>query len=610
MQHRRAILSTFVCLSLLVSASFAAPHGGARAGAIGVRGDDPVPTVTRCAALTDAFVFDARPSISELTIPAGSTSAAVQNTNFGKGERKAVSIVNMNPFLYDYTVTVNRRTVADTAHLTFLGQLSPLLKAVIPADASASAAGAGLIAGAGAGSRGASLLPDLSASPTPTPPTSCPADKKVDATEGLKALAASQVEVQTWLAQAQTHFGALQSSYDPFEDAYTNARRVFFDPQADCTTLTNAARDWVTTWNDKTPFSVIETAERHVQGLLTEATALKNNADEFTSLYSAPSTAPADNCLPKVKGFFYTKSLSAFAQSAIEQANAYQVKINGMRENLARFERMENAVQLIFKHPEVTLRQDLEIGGFDEATVARVTVRRKSRDFEAEPRATPPPADTASNGRGTNGVSGADGNGNGNDGNTTAGGGAGQVTQFTSRDEGQIESPELRFGVGPRFFLSGGVVFSGLKKREFQPVFGVARNQDGTAANGNALAPVIGLEEESQFRVSPLLLLSTRLTERPRGSNLHWSFGIAAQNSDGTNLEYFTGPSVDILESKVFLTFGPYFGRQKRLAGDAFLNARPEGLETSSDIPVRSDLRVHVGFSFTYRILPRKRRGE
>jgi hypothetical protein len=149
--------------------------------------------------------------------------------------------------------------------------------------------------------------------------------------------------------------------------------------------------------------------------------------------------------------------------------------------------------------------------------------------------------------------------------------------------------------------ISAGMAFSSLDRREFQPVLGYPRNEQGEIidpATGNPtterkLTKVVGLSEQSSRRFAPLAMLHYRL---PFSRNIFASVGFTGKRDDyGVDLEYLIGPSV--LYRNMFFTFGGYAGKQQKLAGNLFEGAKIEG-----EIPVRKDYKWGLGFSFTYKI--------
>ncbi|HYP28673.1 MAG TPA: Ig domain-containing protein [Blastocatellia bacterium] len=177
-----------------------------------------------------------------------------------------------------------------------------------------------------------------------------------------------------------------------------------------------------------------------------------------------------------------------------------------------------------------------------------------------------------------------------------------------------IEAPKdpysfnLSSGKAPFFSMTAGLVFSSLRKLEYQRVQGFELDRQGNLVldeNGNPrTGPVIGLKEGSRTRISPSVMLNGRFYQ-PRSagwlSGIHASLGITAKNDNkGTDLEFLVGPSFSFLEDKIFFTLGGYAGRQQKLEGRFFEGqAAPPDL---GELPIRKDYRWSVGFALTYRL--------
>jgi hypothetical protein len=165
---------------------------------------------------------------------------------------------------------------------------------------------------------------------------------------------------------------------------------------------------------------------------------------------------------------------------------------------------------------------------------------------------------------------------------------------------------KFTFGNAPFFSISGGLIFTPLRKREYIRVQGFELDAQGNQVlvNGKPnLTTVIGLKESSPTRIIPAVFLNGLLTERKTGfiDGVHLSLGITAKNDNkGTDVEFLVGPSLSMLERRMFFTFGGYAGKQQKLAGNLFEGlALPSGV---SEIPVEKNYRWSVGFALSYRI--------
>jgi hypothetical protein len=169
----------------------------------------------------------------------------------------------------------------------------------------------------------------------------------------------------------------------------------------------------------------------------------------------------------------------------------------------------------------------------------------------------------------------------------------------------ELAKADIKFGNGPFFSLSGGIVISTLSRQEFQRVQGFARNKDGSPVlvdGQETLTSIVGLKDDSDTRILPLVMLNGRLFG---GSGpldgVHASLGVTAKNDNkGTDVEFLLGPSFSFLDRQLFFTLGGYAGKRQELAGDLFLGASvPKDL---AEIPVRKNYKWNFGFAVTYKI--------
>ncbi len=162
------------------------------------------------------------------------------------------------------------------------------------------------------------------------------------------------------------------------------------------------------------------------------------------------------------------------------------------------------------------------------------------------------------------------------------------------------ETVTLNFGGGPIFSVSAGIAFSQFEDRRYTRVQGLARSSPG-AEPAPPVQAVVGLEEDSDWRTTPLVLLHARFWESGGGRfATHGSFGLSAkvENND-TAVEYLAGVSLSFAKSW-FMTGGFYYGEIERLAGDLY-----EGAPLPEDVaqpPVKSDHDWKFGLAFSYRI--------
>jgi hypothetical protein len=164
---------------------------------------------------------------------------------------------------------------------------------------------------------------------------------------------------------------------------------------------------------------------------------------------------------------------------------------------------------------------------------------------------------------------------------------------------------KLHFGGRQRFALAAGVAFSRLGQTTYKAVQGFELSSDGSQATGSDGKPiqtrVVGVDEDSNWRATPLILLHARFKEGcGLISGFHASFGFAGNTANnGVNLEYFLGPSISFAEERFFLTLGAYNGRTEKLQKGFFVG---RGLPTAiTDVPVTRGRSWGLGLAVTVR---------
>jgi hypothetical protein len=124
----------------------------------------------------------------------------------------------------------------------------------------------------------------------------------------------------------------------------------------------------------------------------------------------------------------------------------------------------------------------------------------------------------------------------------------------------------LNFGGPPRFSLSVGIAATRLETREYSAVQGLPLDTHGMPTS-TTLTSVVGLKDSSSQRITPMLLLNTRITGGYGFvSGIHFSLGLSGKVDNlGTDVEYLTGFSFGFAENRAFLTLGAYNGRVQTL---------------------------------------------
>lgn len=174
----------------------------------------------------------------------------------------------------------------------------------------------------------------------------------------------------------------------------------------------------------------------------------------------------------------------------------------------------------------------------------------------------------------------------------------------------QLGEWKLNFGGAARFALAAGAAYSRLGTRTFERVHGFARDREGAIVieDGDEVSgQIVGIDEESNQRVGPLVMLHTRLGSRFRlfGSEhvrtaFHLSFGLSAGIvDDDLTGNLLVGPSLSFAEERLFLTAGGYYGNNQTLGGNLFVGGLVP--EEVTEIPVVREGHWKFGAAVTYR---------
>ena len=149
--------------------------------------------------------------------------------------------------------------------------------------------------------------------------------------------------------------------------------------------------------------------------------------------------------------------------------------------------------------------------------------------------------------------------------------------------------------------ISGGIGFSSINEKDIAFVQSKKETTDADGQTTTTAVNQFGVENQSDVRTVPLLLLNTRIIEKG-GFGLHASAGTAVDiktGEAGTDIEFVFGPSVSLWRS-LFLTLGWHRGRAAELAGGFEI-----GQEVPSSVsapPLQKSWQDGFVFAFTYKI--------
>jgi hypothetical protein len=574
--------------------------------------------------------MDARPGAPEAvttSVREGKVHRKLQNqkSHYRKGTLVILSVNNMNPFLYNYTVTVKNTPVVETAHLAFLAQFSPFIGGVIP---SSGGGGGGttdnksIVANAPAGGP-ISILKTGARANVGTCSTN--AESALTVLAGLYTKMEDLINGSGGATPLKTQFNTIDSTYNEIGDKYNETRQKLYDPYATCADLCTAAQDYKSFLEAPTHKLDFSTLEDNLNTLHAYSEDLKNGISQFSTLYN--------DCTPLIQGFNYVDSLLTYQQKVEKLITDYDAEITKRKKKKrCTFDKMKEDIDKVFRHPEQTLRQEIPIGPFDDPSNVDITLI-----YDSNPDTGPlttgdcgdtptPPANNVAQGtkpRATRTALTArteaesdavDGSSSGSqagdsqgDKTTQPGGGAASANNSTTQDappsDPKQKSKKLCFDCAPRFALSGGVGYTKLERQEIKPVIGFAHDREGQLISGQTdPTTIIGVTARSRQRLTPLLMLSTRLTPF-KDNNLFFSLGITGKKTDaGTDIEYLIGPSLNFLDRKIFLTYGLYGGKVQRLGGDLFTGLKIPSDTSADKLPIVNEFHWKSGWALTYKI--------
>jgi len=460
---------------------------------------------------------------------------------FKRSERARIIVDNKNPYLYTYKLTIQATVVPEPALDAFVplivGSLGEFKPKAAPAGGTSTA------------------------TPTPSPaPGVIAADLCKPAREKVDTLLVDVENAGTGMFGVSNTIEDQRTKSRNLTDSYNSARLPLFTPNQTRESLYNASKNFIQTVDTKIGPNGVDRAT--LDAASADLQRLKRLANTFKSRVEAIRAAHP-NCLNETnQGELISEQLRRVTEAADEllaDAARFETALNEIRTDLQKVIDARTGVLRVLCDPHA-LFSDFAVGQFEETNDVDIQLEVTPKQGVTEAQPVP---------------------------------GSPFKTKFT-------------FGNAPFFSISGGLIFTPLRKREYIRVQGFELDAQGNQVlvNGKPnLTTVIGLKESSPTRIIPAVFLNGLLTERKTGfiDGVHLSLGITAKNDNkGTDVEFLVGPSLSMLERRMFFTFGGYAGKQQKLAGNLFEGlALPSGV---SEIPVEKNYRWHVGFALSYRI--------
>jgi hypothetical protein len=561
-----------------------------------------------------ALVIDARPfAINQ------STGESLFTSGTGR-----VAVVHMNPFLYDYKISVAQQELISTA-------LSDFLKLLLPPSLNS--------------------LPGLQ-----TGVLSVPADKptsKIDLLEQrLASFNAANCDVHPAACAATDEmlqvFKKIQEAFKKIETKETDPDKVsplkkledsvidsqFVDYSEFLTALRNEELDTFQTCEKAQAlhtelkenrfsdyFSDLDTAQQEIRRVLSLVQELEQLATDYNK-----DTQLKDKIV-RCKGFNCTNQFLEYATTMRAALGGLQRKLDGQRQKAEEMQKMFVFTEQLQTKQGVFARTFTVPKKF-ELSLATISLKRTRMVQEQEKKTATGTQTGVVNSEVTvvtTPVSAPVVSSEGSAGNSfgpsfvtpglQAGTPASQPAPANTSTAGTQSTTTATPLVGdvneviqlgrPRFMLSGGLVYSPLPRRTFEKVKGFVLDAQGNPT-GDSDANVIGFKQNSPRRLLPMLFLNSRVLDYGQGS-MYFSFGITAKKDDNVDLEYLVGPAFSFLNDRALFTFGAYGGLTQNLVNDVRVGQEiPDALGDA--LFYRKRITWKPGFSFSYALSQTKKR--
>jgi hypothetical protein len=538
---------------------------------------------------------------------------------FTRGDGR-VSVVHMNPFVYDYKISVAQQELVSTA-------LSDFLKLLLPPNLASAVGTQSGEANKAVVAAAPSRLRLIEGRIPVFPACAAGNDPCLATAEMYNIFSQIKAKVHPASASVSPLFATLDNSMIPakgggvlgstnslfvsFTTDLTNLRNQQFQVYDTCTSA-QQLNQTLNSYDFNQFFSDLNTAQNEIS----QITALAEDLFQLATAFSNDN-ALKDHGSRLCKGFDCTAQFLAYATEVktVLGDTGYQRKLGDLRQKGHEMQNMFLFTEQL-RNKEGMFARTFTISKKFELSQATISIKRE----KLEPTDNASGAGSQSGTVNTGSVSvggGGTGSGGGSEGTigNKFGGPAvpGQLqtgitttpaTRASNSGDKPAAAPALAADVNevvqlgrPRFMLSGGMVFSPLPRRTFKAVKGFVLDSQGNPT-GNGDATVIGFDQNSPRRLFPMLFLNSRVLDYERGS-LFFSLGITGKHDDNIDLEYLIGPSVSFLNDRALFTFGAYGGLTQNLVSDVKIgDAVPDSLGDAKFF--RKSLTWKPGISFSY----------
>ena len=535
------------------------------------------------------LVIDARPfAINQ------STGKASFNGKSGR-----VSVLHMNPFIYRYDISVAQQELVSSAVTDFIEILLPPglrigSRAQQQAADAANKSRARIVQQTTASSPIARRLGHFD-------PVNC-ANANDPGCVALKTMHAEFLLIRDTLNAASLE---AQLSPPPFVEEFKSNLVNLRNEEANAFTTCTMAQNLNTSLNKNRPANYLNTLG-DIGNVIDQITLNANDLSDLADKYS--EDAGLKDYIVRCDGFNCVTEFKDYATAVLALLRLYRTDLEALT---ATAQAMKRAFDLTeqMKTKNGVFARTFEVPKKFELTEATISITRT----KLEEKAKTPGADAAEedgNQRiaGRNHATNADGPAIEDDDKE-----ADKKKEKDKEKEKEAKkdpSPDVNetIQIGrPRFLLSGGLVFSPLRREAFDNIKGFALDANGNPT-GDGNKNVVGFTENSPRRLMPMVMLNSRITSFSPTS-LYFSLGVTAKHDDNVDVEYLLGPSISLLNERALFTFGGYVGKVQHLVPDVKIGDEiPDSAGDDAKLFTKR-YSWKPGFSFTY-VFSDNQRGE
>lgn len=536
------------------------------------------------------LVIDARPfAINQ------STGKASFNGKTGR-----VSVVNLNPFIYQYDISVAQQELVSTA-------VSDFLEILLPPGLRIGKTAQGQATGGGNAARAAKVQQTTASSPIAQRLASFRCNANTDGCAALKTMHAEFIFIRDTLSTA-----SFESKLTPpqFVGDFKSDLVILRDEGANAVETCTRAQDLNTSLNKFKPagyLNFLSDIGDTIDQITLNANDLSDLADKYSEddgLKDYVVRCDGFNCLTEFKD--YATAVLALLQLYRSDLETLTATAQAMKRAYDLTEQMKTKSGVFARTFEVSKKFELT-----EATISIVRTRLDEKPKPAAAQADEEDENKKIGGR--HHSINADDTAKENEDKE------GDKEKDKDKDKNKDEDKEKDAKKGPspdvnetiqigrpRFLLSGGLVFSPLRREAFDSIKGFTLDANGNPT-GDGNKNVVGFTENSPRRLMPMVMLNSRLTSF-NPTSLYFSLGVTAKHDDNVDVEYLLGPSVSLLNDRALFTFGGYVGKVQNLVPDVKIGDEiPDSAGDAKLFTKRYSWKP--GFSFTY-VFSDTQRGE